>query len=63
MRTLESDLKAGCYNDGNASKVTSVTIEASPQAPRGRLKILYDLLARSGWPRERIKIVSPASRN
>jgi hypothetical protein len=54
-KTLESDLKGECYNDANPSKVTSVTVEPSPNAPGSRLKFLYDLLARDGWPRERVK--------
>jgi hypothetical protein len=58
-RTLESDLRAGCYNDANPSKVTSVTIEASPQAPPNRLRRLYGLLGRDGWPRGRVKLMRP----
>jgi len=54
MHTLESDLKGGCYNDANPSKVTSVTIEGSKQAPASRLKLLYELLSRNGWPQSEI---------
>jgi hypothetical protein len=48
--TLESDLRVGCYNDANPSKVTSVTVEASGKVPSIRLRLLYDLFARNGWP-------------
>jgi hypothetical protein len=56
QRTLESDLKVGCYNDGNASRVTSVTIEPSKSAPAVRLTVLYDVLAQSGWPKDRVQV-------
>ncbi len=56
MHTLESDLNGGCYNDANPSKVTSVTVEVSQGAPATKLKLLYDVLYRSGWPQNRITI-------
>ena len=56
MRTLESDLKGGCYNDANPSMVTSLTIEASKEAPPAKLKLLYEALSRGGWQRNRITI-------
>jgi hypothetical protein len=56
LQTLESDLKGGCYNDGSPSRVTSVTIEAPKQTPASKLKLLYEVLARNGWPHDRIAI-------
>ncbi len=56
MRTLESDLKGGCYNEANPSKVTSVTIEGSREAPPFRLKLLYEVLSRNGWSQDRTTI-------
>jgi hypothetical protein len=58
---LESDLNGGCYNDANPAPVSSVTISIAPGTPTERVKLLYEILERNGWPKARIKIV-PSNR-
>jgi hypothetical protein len=60
QKLLESDLKAGCYNDGYGAEVSSVTIRVEPGAPAARLDLLYGILERNGWPKARIKVVPPS---
>jgi hypothetical protein len=55
-KLLESDLKGGCYNDNNPVPVSSVTLSIAPGAPTERVKLLYEILERSGWPKARIKV-------
>ena len=55
-RTLASDLRGGCYNDSNPSKVTSVSVTIAKGAPAGRLNFLFELLTKNGWPREKVRI-------
>ncbi|MGD0888144.1 MAG: hypothetical protein ABR889_02750 [Acidobacteriaceae bacterium] len=54
---LERDLKGGCYNDANPSPVSSVTLSIAPGTPTERVKLLYEILERNGWPKARIKVV------
>ena len=54
MRTLKSDLNAGCYNDANPSKVTSVAVEVSKGAPAAKLNLVYKILNQNGWPQDKI---------
>jgi hypothetical protein len=56
-KLLESNLKAGCYNDANPVPVSSVTIGIAPGTPTERVKLLYEILGRNGWPKARIKVV------
>ena len=56
-KLLENDLKGGCYNDANPGPVSSVTLSIAPAAPTERVKIIYAILERNGWPKARIKIV------
>jgi hypothetical protein len=56
-RLLESDLKGGCYNDANPASVSSVTLSIAPGTPTERVKLLYEILERNGWPKSRIKVV------
>jgi biopolymer transport protein ExbD len=53
---LERDLQAGCYNDSNPSKVTSVTVIFAPSAPHQAVERLYQILERNGWPKSRLKV-------
>lgn len=54
--TLERDLRGGCYNDSNPTAVSSVTIQLVKGAPQPRIHAVYDLLARMGWPRQRVTL-------
>ena len=56
-KLLESDLKAGCYNDANPAAVSSVTLSIAPGTPTERVKLVYEILERNGWPGARIKVV------
>jgi hypothetical protein len=56
-KLLERDLHAGCYNDANPSKVTSVTLRIVPGAPPRAVNSLYQLLDRNGWPKSKLKVV------
>jgi hypothetical protein len=53
---LERDLRGGCYNDANPSKVTSVTLRIAPGAPPQAVNWLYQLLERNGWPKSKLKV-------
>ena len=55
-KLLENDLRGGCYNDNNPSKVTSVTVEITHGAPRQSIEDLYRILARNGWPKSKISV-------
>jgi hypothetical protein len=55
-KTLADDLVGGCYNDANPSKVTSVHLEISPNAPKLRIDQTFLILERAGWPKGRIKV-------
>lgn len=54
---LERDLKVGCYNDANPTAVSSVTLTIARGTPMERVRLLYEILARNGWPKARIKVV------
>jgi len=54
---LVRDLKGGCYNDANPAPVSSVTLSIEPGTPIERVKLLYEILERNGWPKSRIKVV------
>ena len=56
-KLLERDLKGGCYNDANPAPVSSVTLSVEPGTPTQRVKLLYEILERNGWPKARIKVV------
>jgi hypothetical protein len=56
-RTVEEVLRGGCYPEGGPSPTSSVLLEIAPHAPVEREKLMYDLLARTGWPREKLRVV------
>jgi hypothetical protein len=58
LRTLDSDLRAGCYNDANPSRVTSVTLFLADAAPKPRVDSVLSVLKSEGWGREKITIES-----
>jgi hypothetical protein len=56
LRTLDNDLRAGCYNDANPSRVTSVRMFLAPVAPKQRVDSVLSVLKGEGWSRDRISI-------
>jgi hypothetical protein len=56
--TLERDLRGGCYNDSNPTAASSVTLQLVKGAPQPRIRAVYDLLARAGWPRQCVAVES-----
>ena len=54
LPTLEKNLHGGCYNDSNASPVTSVTLYVAAGASGASVDAAYAVLARDGWPKERV---------
>lgn len=55
-RTLNEDLRGGCYNDANPTPVTSVKVLLAPGAPKPRIELVFSLLAKDGWTRDRLVI-------
>jgi hypothetical protein len=55
-KTLENDLKGGCYNDANPHSVTSVRLEVAANTPQPTVEKIIALLSRMGWPRDRVTI-------
>lgn len=55
-KLLEHDLRGGCYNDANPSKITSVTVKIDPNAPPMAVQALYRLLEQNGWPKSKLKV-------
>ena len=53
-KMLEGSLHGGCYNDSNPSKVTSVTLELAPDAPTAKVDLVYAILQRSGWSKDKV---------
>lgn len=47
----------GCYPEGGPSPTSRVTIELAPRAPKARVMLLYDLLAKVGWSKDKIAVV------
>jgi hypothetical protein len=57
-RTLNSDLRGGCYNDNNPSPVTSVNILIAPGAPKPKTDEVFSILEKEGWSREKVTVKS-----
>jgi hypothetical protein len=57
-RTIESDLRGGCYNDANPSKVTSVKVLIAPGAPKQRVDSVFSILKTKGWGRDKVDVES-----
>ncbi|WP_158824486.1 hypothetical protein [Granulicella sp. S156] len=53
---LAGTVKIGCYPEGGPSPTSSVTMEIATGAPKQRVELVFDLLARSGWPRDKVAI-------
>jgi hypothetical protein len=58
-KLLESDLRAGCYNDNDPAPVSSVQVSIEPGAPPNRVSLLYRILETNGWPKSKIQIQAP----
>jgi hypothetical protein len=57
-KTIESDLKGGCYNDANPHSVTSVKLFIAAGVPAARLDLVFSILQKDGWSRERVQVQS-----
>jgi len=57
-KTLQSDLRGGCYNDANPSPVTSVKIAIAAGAPKPKVDEVFSILEKQGWSREKITVKS-----
>jgi hypothetical protein len=57
-KTLESDLKGGCYNDANPSPITSVKVAIAADAPPPKIDLVFSILARDGWPKGKVNVQS-----
>jgi hypothetical protein len=55
---LESDLHGGCYNDANPHDVTSVKLLIAADAPKPKLDLVFSILQKEGWPREKVQVQS-----
>ena len=51
-------LKGGCYPEDGPSPTSSVTVMRAPHAPQARVDLLFSILAQSGWPKERVAILT-----
>jgi hypothetical protein len=58
LRTIDNDLRGGCYNDANPSRVTSVVLLLAPNAPKAKLDQVYSVLQKEGWGRDRVSVKS-----
>jgi hypothetical protein len=56
LKTLESDLRGGCYNDANPSRVTSVRLFLAPGAPKPKIDSVLSVLRANGWDRNKIDV-------
>ena len=57
-RTIQSDLRGGCYNDANSHPVTSVKVELAPKAPKAKVEQVFSILKKEGWGQEKVKVES-----
>jgi hypothetical protein len=56
LKTLDSDLRGGCYDDANPSRVTSVRLFLAPNAPKPNFDSVLSVLDKEGWSRNRISV-------
>jgi hypothetical protein len=55
-KTLDSDLRGGCYNDANPIPVTSVKLYLAPNAPKPKVDRVFSILEKEGWSREKVNV-------
>lgn len=58
LKTLELDLRAGCYNDDDPRPISSVKVAIAPRAPKTRVELVFSVLAGDGWPRAKVNVQS-----
>jgi hypothetical protein len=54
-RLIEEILRGGCYPEDGPSPTSSVTLELAPRAPTARVEMIYSILARTGWSKEKVE--------
>jgi hypothetical protein len=55
-KTLQGDLRGGCYNDSNPSPITSVKIVVGPGAPQSKIDQVFSILEKQGWSRDKVSV-------
>lgn len=58
QKTLESDLRGGCYNDANPTPVTSVKVIIAAGTPKSNTDRVFSILDRNGWPKNKVHVES-----
>lgn len=53
-KTLDGVLRGGCYNDANPTPVTSVRLLLAPGAPKSRVDLVFSILEKDGWSRDKV---------
>ncbi|MEG9432586.1 hypothetical protein [Terriglobus sp. ADX1] len=56
LKTLDTRLGGGCYNDANPSPPTSIKVQFAPMVSPEVKKKFLDLLSRHGWTEKRIQV-------
>jgi hypothetical protein len=57
-KTLDSDLRGGCYNDANPTPVTSVRLLLVAEAPKSKVDLVFSILKKDGWSRDKVSVES-----
>jgi hypothetical protein len=57
-KTLESVLRAGCYNDSHPLPISSVTLALAPGAPKDKKDLVFSILSRQGLRKDMIHMQS-----
>jgi hypothetical protein len=55
-KTLESELKGGCYNDANPIPFTSVKLLLTKDAPKPKVDRVLEILKEKGWSKDKVDI-------
>lgn len=56
VKTLQSDLRGGCYNDANPIQVTSVELEIAPGTPKTTVDSVLLILKKEGWSKAKVGV-------
>jgi hypothetical protein len=56
-KIVEQILRNGCYPEDGPSPTSSVLLELAPNAPKARIDLVYSILERAGWPRDKVRVV------
>jgi hypothetical protein len=57
-KTLESVLQAGCYPDSAPNPISSVNVAVAPGASKARTDLVFSILSRQGWPKNKVHTYS-----